>query len=257
MYKDDGLECEMCLKWFHAVCQGVTAELYAVLTKYNSQMWFCNKCKPSVKKNSEKIRELEKQNEIMQAKLGILEENWEKLRKELMDETISKVRTELGEELIKTTTKHVMEQIKEENEKEKKKENIIMYNVKESRKERPEERIKDDSDLVSDIIEHSLETTDYNIEQVIRLGKAENGRTRPLLVKLRTEKQKWNVIKNAKKLKNATNDDRKKIGIALDMTEKERELEKKLRAELKRRRDNGETGLYIKNGKLIKAREDY
>lgn len=56
-------------------------------------------------------------------------------------------------------------------------------------------------------------------------------------------------------LKNETDDTIKAIGIAPDMTLEERIKNKKLRDELKAKRDNGETGWKISKGKLIQVEE--
>lgn len=254
---DTALQCEMCEKWFHVSCESIQLELYKMLQKFNSQMWFCSTCKTEVKRNNEKIRELEKKNELMESKVKILEENWGILRKEILEEAVAKVKTEVGEDLVKRTAKYVMEQMKEDNERDKKKENIIMYNVEESKMENIDERIKEDAKRVCDIYDNSLEVREYTIEKIIRLGKREDGRNRPLLIKLRNEREKWNIIKNAKKLKHERAEDKKRVGISLDLTEKERDIDRKLRTELKERRDNGEVGLYIKNGKLARVREEH
>ena len=48
---------------------------------------------------------------------------------------------------------------------------------------------------------------------------------------------------------------KKWVRISPDLTKQQREHDKKLRNEMKECRDNGETGLYIKNGVLYKAGE--
>lgn len=79
------------------------------------------------------------------------------------------------------------------------------------------------------IIENSLGvgTQEYSIKKVIRLGKLreEGGnRNRPILVKLTDEDEKWTIVKRAKMLKNESDPIKKKVGIALDPTMKEREI---------------------------------
>lgn len=253
---ENGLVCETCERWYHPSCQSVNPELYKMLQKYEEQLWFCGDCKPEIKKNVERVRELEQKNDEMEQKLKIMEEKWETLKEDITREVIDRVREERNENIVKQTTESVLQHLREENEKNKRKENIIMYNVMESEKENTEDRIKEDRARVTDVIENSLEVQDYAIEKIVRLGRKEDDRNRPLLIKFRNVTEKWNVVKNAKKMKNERDVNKKRIGIALDMTEKEREIEKILVTELKRRRANGEQGLYIKNGKLAKAREE-
>lgn len=253
---DNGLTCETCGIWYHAGCEKVTQELYKILLKYEEQMWFCSLCRPEVKKGMERIKELEKTNEEMNEKLKDMEEKWEKFRFEIVHETIGKVKAEISADIVMQTTECVMRQIKEDQERIKRKENIIMYNVPESDKEDNEERIQEDHDKAKDLIDNSLHVKGYAMEKLVRLGKKMENRNRPLLIKLRNEREKWEIIKNAKNLKDERDVLKKKVGISLDLSEKEREHEKKLRNELKERREGGEQGLYIKNGKLLKVRRE-
>lgn len=252
---DDGLKCETCEQWYHTECENVAQELYKILQKYEDQMWFCGDCKNEVRGNIQKVKELERKNEEMDAKMKILEERWDKLREDMIEEVTGKVKEEISRDIVQQTTENVLSHLKEEGEKKQKKENIIMYNVNESEKENTEEKINDDLEKVRDVIESSLGVREYTIEKIIRLGRRENNRTRPLLIKFRNEKEKWDVIKNAKNLKHETDEVKKRIGISMDLTEKQREHERKLVAELKERKSRGEQGLYIKNGKLCKAEE--
>lgn len=76
-----------------------------------------------------------------------------------------------------------------------------------------------------------------------------------MLIKLEEEEQKWSIIRNAKNLKNESDPMKKRVGIVRDMTVKEREIEMNLRQQLNEKRQNGEEGWQIKNGRLIRARE--
>ena len=88
----------------------------------------------------------------------------------------------------------------------------------------------------------------------MRLGKNdENSLIRPVLMRLRNEKEKWIILGRAKHLKNSEKYQR--VYITRDMTEKERSEDKTLRTELKERRDNGED-VQIKNGVVVKRRKN-
>ena len=106
-------------------------------------------------------------------------------------------------------------------------------------------------DNCSDIFKNSLGIREFKIEKVIRLGKKEQGKTRPILVKMQNTKEKWNVISNSKKLRNEQSTSKKFIYIMPDLTDKERENDKKLVEELKTRRNNGETNIKISRGKIV------
>ena len=63
---------------------------------------------------------------------------------------------------------------------------------------------------------------------------------------------KRQMLKNAKKLKNTNKERLKRVIITNDMTVTERERSKKLREELRRRREAGEENLTIRNNKIMK-----
>ena len=84
-----------------------------------------------------------------------------------------------------------------------------------------------------------------------KMESVESVRPRPILIKLSDENEKWSLLKGAKELRNAEGW-RKKIGISLDLCKEDREKDKKLREDLKAKRDNNERGWYIKAGKLCK-----
>jgi len=42
--KDSGVLCELCENWHHASCEGISAEVYLVLSNTAEVHWFCKKC---------------------------------------------------------------------------------------------------------------------------------------------------------------------------------------------------------------------
>ena len=98
--------------------------------------------------------------------------------------------------------------------------------------------------------------TDFQVEKVIRLGRRENNeRKRPLLVKMTSETEKQKILSSAKNLKTETEPWKKHLGISRDMTPMERIQEVGLRRELKEKRERGEQGWYIKNGRLLQDKD--
>jgi predicted RNase H-like nuclease (RuvC/YqgF family) len=166
-------------------------------------LWFCNKCKGAVKKNNEKIKELEAKNKEMEDKLKDMDEKWEKFKEEIMNETAERVRKELNHDLVKQTMECVMYQLKEDEEKNKRKANLVIYNLEESDKSEIEERTTDDLEGVKYVVGNSMgvPARDYRIKELIRMGKITEGRNRPLLIKFADEKEKWHVLKYANNLK--------------------------------------------------------
>ena len=154
---DDGLYCDMCTAWFHAACIGVKKDVYEALQIVKDQFWFCKNCKPALKKNLDRIKTLEIENKAnndkiialetrnkeIEEKLKMAEEKWDQLKGEVIGETVERVKQKIGNNLIKETTKCVLEQLKEEEERNKRKNNLIFYNVEESERNDPDERISE------------------------------------------------------------------------------------------------------------------
>lgn len=270
--KQKGLKCDSCQQWFHTGCEEVNDELYAMLKKYEDQMWFCKPCKQQVKNvMMKKFKQMEKQTEELMEKVQDLERKIENKTSEVVNEVTSlthSLRNEIGlslnrvdlneESMVQRATDRILEIIQEREDRGKRVNNLVLYNVPESNKQQDKEKQDEDMAFCWDIFENSLglEKESFNIRTVTRMGRnVIEGRNRPILVKLTEEHEKWTIIKNAKRMKDEQDPIKKRIGIALDLTAKQREEDRLLKQELHERRSRGETGLYIKNGKLCKARE--
>jgi len=42
--KDSDVLCELCENWHHASCEGISDEVYLVLSKTEEVHWYCKKC---------------------------------------------------------------------------------------------------------------------------------------------------------------------------------------------------------------------
>ena len=86
-----------------------------------------------------------------------------------------------------------------------------------------------------------------------RLGKMKNtDKDRPILIKMKTERCCYEILKQSNQLRNSKDKEVNNIAIRKDLTVRQREMNKKLTEELKRRRYRGETDIKIKNGKIVK-----
>ena len=130
--------------------------------------------------------------------------------------------------------------------------NLVSYNIREDDSNDPHEREEYDRSTAEEIITDGIKIKEYKINKVIRMGKKDPGNKhpRPLLVKLDSIAQKWSIIKNAKNLK----DDEYMciVSVALDMNKEEQEMNKILTQQLREKRESGEQGWAIKNGKLFR-----
>ena len=229
--------------------------------------------------------ELERKNAELEKKIKTMEEKWERLKEDVVKETIGRVtdsiredmnkmkeelevslgvhvgrtRTDiikgLGEDIVKEATTRVKVNIEKDQEEEKRKNNLVLYVVPESNREIAMEREREDEQRCQYIFKEVLGVSKerYNIVKTVRLGqRKENGRYRPLLVKFNNEREKWNILSQSKRMKDAVREDVRKIRLAKDMTFEEREREKELRDLLWEKRNQGDDSWQIKNGDLVK-----
>jgi len=150
---------------------------------------------------------------------------------------------------IKGVQKIIIEtkqQVDEEREREKRRNNIILYRVPESSASKREDRYKEDTEfcnkLISEILE--VECEEGEIRRVLRLGEKKENFTRPILIELSNKVIKNLIMESLSKLKNA--DIRyKNIIFAHDLTKVERERCKELVVEAKKREEENESGEFI------------
>ena len=81
--KDNGLQCEFGDVWTHAACEGITEEVYKVLSRCEGAHWFCKKCNIGAMKMLKAVGKLDE-------RIGRLEEDMKTKQKETESE-ITKV----------------------------------------------------------------------------------------------------------------------------------------------------------------------
>jgi hypothetical protein len=150
--------------------------------------------------------------------------------------------------------------INEMRDRERRKTNIILFNVAESTTDDTETRKQHDADEVSCML-----STELNIQTVVdkpvRLGPKIQGSKwpRPLIVSVGSEEAKWQILKESKNLAKARKETYRTVYIKKDMTPMEREADTELRNQLldKRKKADEEGTLekwIIKKGKVIRQR---
>ena len=249
--QENALLCSMCDKVYHANCEAVKLANLQVIRE-EDMLWFCKTCKPKVKSCLDKVVELEEKME------GLVTENI--VMKNQVSECCERLaKLEQKEQLIHEVKKQVMEDLREDSEREKRKNNIMIYNFPEPSKDTYQENYEEDLQTIKQIIKDEIKVNvDSEIEEIVRLGTWRRNPTtgvtipRPMIVKLKRENMKWAVLKSCKNLKYTTNAIAKSLSVSKDMTRQEREQHKMLMVELREKVNKGETGWYIKNNCLVK-----
>ena len=135
----------------------------------------------------------------------------------------------------------------------KRKTNVIVHGLSESTAETVEEKRSDDNVLVENLL-HELHLDTASVSKAIRLGKrpdTADAKPRPIKLELASEKQKFEVLKQAKNIL------RNKEGAPFlhpDLTMKQRKKRKELVMELNQRTSNGEQNLMIYNWRIVQRR---
>ncbi|KAK3886243.1 hypothetical protein Pcinc_009597 [Petrolisthes cinctipes] len=186
----------------------------------------------------EEVKELRADNYSLKKTIENLEKKWDKR----------------DEEIVRKVTERMMENLEEEREREKKRNNIIMFNVPESRKTEISEITYEDRERCEEIFQGKLGVKDAKIQRIFRIGRITTGKVRPVIMEMNEVGIKWELVKRSKKLKNNDDQVTQKIIIAPDLTKREREENDRLREELRHKRQNGGQWI-IRKGKVVRMHE--
>ena len=115
------------------------------------------------------------------------------------------------------------------------------------------QRKVEDREFFNSLIDH-IGIDPVDVTDVVRLGAKTSDKLRPLRVQLNNLGHRRSVLANAKKLRDSSSDIFKGIYINPDLSVKERQAQKKLMSELARRKENGETDIFICRGRIMKQR---
>ena len=114
----------------------------------------------------------------------------------------------------------VRQLMKEEQDRQRRMKNVIIFRAPESKKSLPKERENEDINFCQKLMKNGL-NIQVNIEKVIRLGKKDEAKDRPMLVKLTNRNVRSYIVKNSWRLA-AAGEYYKNIYIVPDMPSNER-----------------------------------
>ncbi|XP_060556788.1 uncharacterized protein LOC132717356 [Ruditapes philippinarum] len=222
---DDGVQCDLCDKWFciDERCSGMTESFHDQMHDLGlvaNFLWYCTGCReaiPSVKKVLSAITKLTVKNEKLESRVNALEEKME---------TVSNLHLDY----------RMDEAVRDYHERDKRKGNLIVYNLSEPAGENTQEKRDDDKMKVQEMCV-TLNIENANVENVERLGRERENleeNPRPLKVSFTNDRAKLNILKNSAKLKEKNNF--AKVTVTPDYTFRQRQMNKELKQEVARRR---------------------
>ena len=160
--------------------------------------------------------------------------------KQIVDEVKTQGSQALSQEAVQISETEIL---KEMSDREKRKNNAVFFRAPEVQTNLKQERIDNDTKLVKEVGKLVKVTiSDDDITKVVRLGKrpeeGENthSNNRPMLVSFSNEHIKKTLFKNLSKLKDATGE-LGEVSVDHDMTPKEREELKALKAQAKEKEE--------------------
>ncbi len=253
---DQALECETCHQIFHIQCENVNKTQYNCIAasskgkgKTKSRVhWYCNTCDIITDDWMRSMSTLHANQQVLEGKVDKLEEKIEKKADlEEMKQIENRVTTlearistiqENPENPQPSTSSGQGNQddvIKEIKDQEERKKNVLFFNLPESKASDVNDRAKHDKEEVKEISKICQATIKKDeMIKAKRLGKKSNDKPRPLLIELVSDEKKRALFQNLSKLQHAP-DKYKSVSVQNDLTPKQRENEKKLREEAKKK----------------------
>ena len=269
--KCKALTCDRCDGWWHKTCAGLSQYEYEFYDNSPfpsgelQSKWICKICREEQKPEVDpmaimaklvtKVEKLVTENCMFKKSLAAVMEilTGQKQEGKKVEETM-KISVA---ETMHTTVAEAFDNCKEKEEKEK---NVVFFNVEEAKEELGKtEKEKDEEDFVAvNAIMNNAQKEAFKPmmmrQNITRLGKKKpnNPRPRPILVKLQTVEDKWNLLRCAKNLKESIA--YKEVRIQHDKTKKEMNEDRKVYAECERLRQETKED-YIVFAKQIMLRK--
>ncbi|KAJ3666212.1 hypothetical protein Zmor_001665 [Zophobas morio] len=234
-----GIHCDACQAPIHIHCVGgglTEQDIKVTRSKSKSIKVVCNTCERNMASFGD-----------LKSLINDLRNEWTTAINNLkleVQEQINTIQSSLNEQKS-SSTPDFETVVQEVLERQKRGSNIIVYNLPEHPASIPKlERLANDKQNISNLINSLDDTVDTSNPNCFRLGKFSELRARPIKVVLQSEEDVFKLIRKAKNL--STTQEFKNIRIPFDRTPKQQELYNQLKKKLKDRIEQGESNLKIR-----------
>ena len=258
------IECDGCHADWHLKCCGLNGLTKNPIKQLERNGWKCLQCfEPAIHvqpvKKPNKITE-ETIESIVSIVNSTVEENLkqllsqENLTEEVPEEQNFTLVNRRRERPDRSIQKAIEEQREEEILIEKKKDSLIIFGMPESNTADKKEEMLEDYRKVRKIYETKVTLNKDDLTYIGRIGIKEGTKRRPIKITLKDPRKRIELITKNLNLKFLEDDVSTNIYVSPDRTKKQREADKELREELKRRKV-GNPNLVIKNNRIVPFRE--
>ena len=246
------VSCGFCETGFHSKCiPGMTPEFIDCIDKmakiFGGSAFLCGICRKLATRINKSMRDVEAKMERMETEMKkaelerrALAEKMEKMenKSEQVNDKVAGMEKEMeaGMEKAKKEFKNEMEA--ERKEREERSVNVVIYGLAESEEEEAERRKEDDKKKMLEMVKEIGVEVKGDMEVKFRAGKKkEDGKPRPMIVRVDDEETRQSILANARRL--ARKEEWKRVFVSPDLTwqqrEEAREEERKLRLEAERK----------------------
>ena len=226
---DPGIQCEVCDPWYCLQDSGMSQIFYEELLnteQYANIIWYCNACKkaiPGVKKVLNAVSSMKKTNDEMKVRLDKLEE-----------------KINCAPNTSQTTGMNldykIDQAIHDLRERDARKNNLILYKLQESDEVLQEEVLQ---------VFQNMKLDKIQVRKCHRICEKKGNNDRPVKIEVASEDDKYKILKSQAILK--TNKDKyEKVYFTPDYTIRQREMNKKMKEEVEKRRREGESDFTYK-----------
>jgi len=271
----EALQCDLCSSWVHASCEGFSKKQYSSMSQLTKSldnvMFYCrlNNCVTRSKQfifanieatqtaSDDTLQSLTKEQDTIRQTLTQLSEKVNELccANQTLSRELKSGSTPLNQAPQSTSVANSLpsnpgEVVEEYLDRERRKTNLIVYNLQEPNNvQTTSERSEVDKNNLTQLFHSELRIEDVEITKCIRLGKTIQNKARPVLITIPNSNKRSSILRSASSLRKSEH--HKDTFISPDMTPREREAAKELRAELRRRKSHGEVNIIIRRGKIV------
>jgi hypothetical protein len=289
--------CEASEAWCCIDCLNISVEAYEALiggTGGNCCLrWFCDNCEKSVmsEHDEEKLalnkrldemcamlqqildRQSDMDSRILSLEVALQDKADNKVIQQLADRLsaveskcpvnnstdmdTTNVKQIVSQGVVTASTSLVDQNVAELTDRERRKNNLIFFNLDESDKSDPQTRMQEDLDVVTKMVRDQMHVM-AELTNPIRFGPRPIGeaKPRPLRITVDNEEIKWKILKASKNLSSVQQESALPVFVRRDMTSLEREMESSLRQQLKVKREQAEKDgdprrWIIRRGKIV------